>query len=102
MVLLRAELSTHLPAKNVALNGDMLGVRSEHKCLRCFKTHCFQVSTRNKYRTRHQSSIHSLSTGLKTIVIYDCKNYPFLYFVLHYCVLTAVMAVFLTTVIGVF
>ena len=54
MVLLRAELSTHLLAKDVALNGDMLAAQSEHKRFQCFKTHCFQVSTRNKHRTRQQ------------------------------------------------
>ena len=67
----------------------MLAVQSERKHLRRFKTHRFQASTRNKHRTRQQSSVDSLSTGLRTMVIYGCKNYPF--FVLHFafCVLTA-------------
>ena len=89
MILLRAELAMHLPTKDVALNGDMLAVQSERKHLRRFKTRRFQASTRNKHRTRQQSSVDSLSTGLRTMVIYGCKNYPF--FVLHFafCVLTA-------------
>ena len=37
MILLRAELVTHLPTKDVALNGDMLAVQSERK-------HIFDVS----------------------------------------------------------
>ena len=45
MVLLRAELATHLPTKNNALNGDMLAAVSKYKRLQCFKTRRFQAST---------------------------------------------------------
>ena len=51
MVLLRAELETHLPTKDIALNGDMLAALSKHKRLQCFKTRRFQAFTRNKHRT---------------------------------------------------
>ena len=67
MFLLRAELATHLPTKDVVLNGDMLAARSKHKHLQVFQDSPFPGF--------HQKQTQNPAAKFSTLLVHWVQNY---------------------------